>query len=801
MPPAPHWLVVCACVPLQETHWSLRPIADPVVPPVTDSAWPITTVDRFLLAKMEAAEVEPAQDAPPGQRLRRLHFDLIGLPPSPAQLNAFSLDPSEEHYAEVVDELIASPEFGQRWGRHWLDVTRFAESSGGGRSLVFPDAWRYRDYVIDSYNQDVPFDQFIAEQLAGDLLPSRDTQQRNRQLTATGFLLLGPTNYEQQDKEFLRLDVIDEQIDTLGRAFLAQSFGCARCHDHKFDPVSSADYYALAGIFSSTQALTPGNVSGWVKRELEGERRNRWHEHRRLVTALEGKIAALQTGPPVKAVIDRESLQGIVLDDSEATLIGEWQQSTFTPGYLEDGYLHDKNQVQGGKSVTFVPEIPSDGLMEVRLSYTPGSNRASNARVVIECADGRHETRLSQRERPPIQGTFVSLGVHRFTAGMDAVIIIDNDAADGHVIVDALQLLPAELQARGPATPDQHAANQEELAMLRARLAELNKDTPPAPESVMAVSERVAPSDEAIRLGGLPRELGEVVPRGAPALAQLPAPEIPTQVSGREELAHWVGDPRNPLTSRVYVNRVWRHLFGEGLVRTPDNFGIMGEKPSHPELLDHLALAFMQDGWSTKRLIRSLVLSRAYRMEATPPQASDHENRLFSRANRRRLDADAMRDALLSVSGELDLTRGGLTIRKLELYDYGYQFSTLRRSVYVPRFRNSELDMFAVFDDANPNTVSGARGESQVPPQALFLMNSPWMTARAQASAKRLLVEIQDDTARIRHAFLLALGREPSPQEQALFEATLKDNTADPQETWAALMHTLLACLDFRYLS
>jgi hypothetical protein len=188
-------------------------------------------------------------------------------------------------------------------------------------------------------------------------------------------------------------------------------------------------------------------------------------------------------------------------------------------------------------------------------------------------------------------------------------------------------------------------------------------------------------------------------------------------------------------------------------------------------------------------------------MEATPPPASDHENRLFSRANRRRLDADAMRDALLSVSGELDLTPGGLTIRKLELYDYGYQFSTLRRSVYVPRFRNSELDMFAVFDDANPNTVSGARGESQVPPQALFLMNSPWMTARAQASAKRLLAEIQDDTARIRHAFLLALGREPSPQEQALFEATLKDNSADPQETWAALMHTLLACLDFRYLS
>ena len=801
MPHRPHWLLACACIPLQEAHWSLQPIAESAVPPVTDSAWPITNVDRFLLAGMEAAQVEPAQDASPRQRLRRLYFDLIGLPPSPAQLRAFDLAPSEERYAEVIDELIASPEFGQRWGRHWLDVTRFAESSGGGRSLVFPDAWRYRDYVVDSYNLDVPFDQFIAEQLAGDLIPAHDTHQRNRQLTATGFLLLGPTNYEQQDKEFLRLDVIDEQIDTVGRAFLAQSFGCARCHDHKFDPVSTADYYALAGIFGSTQALTPGNVSGWVKRELEGERKDRWHEHKQLMAALEGKIAALQNGPLVQAVIKREALQGIVLDDSEATLIGEWQQSTFVHGYLEDGYLHDKNQVQGGKSATFVPNIPSDGLMEVRLSYTPGSNRASNTRVVIECADGRHETRFSQRERPPIQGTFISLGTHRFTAGMDAAITIDNDAADGHVIVDALQLLPTEEVAPGTATPEQPAADQAELANLRARLAELNKNAPPAPESAMAVSERKEPMDEAIRIGGLPRQVGEMVLRGAPALAQLPAPEIPPQVSGREELAHWLSDPRNPLTSRVYVNRVWRHLFGEGLVRTPDNFGVMGERPSHPELLDHLALAFMRDNWSTKRLVRDLVLSRAYRLAAMPPTAADSNNRLFSRANRRRLDADAMRDALLSVSGELDHTRGGLTIQEPGLYDYGYQFSTLRRSVYVPRFRNSELDMFAVFDDANPNTVSGARGESQVPPQALFLMNSPWMAARARASANRLLLEIEGDTARIRHAFLLTLGREPSLQEQALFEVTLKNNTASPEETWAALIHTLLACLDFRYLS
>ena len=758
-------------------------------------------MDTFLLASMEAAQVEPAQDATPRQRLRRLYFDLIGLPPSPAQLTSFDLAPSEERYAEVVDELMASPEFGQRWGRHWLDVARFAESSGGGRSLVFPDAWRYRDYVVDSYNLDVPFDQFITEQLAGDLVPAHDTSQRNRQLTATGFLLLGPTNYEQQDKEFLRLDVIDEQVDTMGRAFLAQSFGCARCHDHKFDAVSASDYYALAGIFSSTQALTPGNVSGWVKRELEGEQKDRWHEHKQSITAIEREIAALQPGPPVQTVITRESLQGIVLDDSEATLIGEWQQSTFARGYLEDGYLHDKNQGQGGKSVTFAPNIPSEGLMEVRLSYTAGSNRASNVRVVIECADGRHERRISQREHPPIQGLFVSLGTHRFTTGMAAVITVDNDSADGHVIVDALQLLPVEEVVPGPATPEPPAAEQTELAILRAQLAELNKNIPAAPDSVMAVSERAEPTDEAIRIGGLPRQVGEVVPRGALALAQLPAPEIPARVSGREELAHWLSDPRNPLTSRVYVNRVWRHLFGEGLVRTPDNFGVMGERPSHPELLDHLALAFMQDNWSTKRLIRDLVLSRAYRLAAWPPTALDSNNRLFSRANRRRLDADAMRDALLAVSGELDPTRGGLTIEKPGLYDYGYQFSTFRRSVYVPRFRNSELDMFAVFDDANPNMVSGARGESQIPPQALFLMNSPWMAARAQASAKHLLLKIEGDAARIKYAFLLTLGREPSQQEQALFEATLKDTTAPVDETWSALMHTLLACLDFRYLS
>jgi hypothetical protein len=773
----------------ETASWSLAPVADPAVPAVKDEAWPVDDLDRFVLARLEAAGLAPGEDATPSVLLRRLCFDLTGLPPAPAQLEALEADPGG--YEALVDELLASPRFAERWGRHWLDVARFAESSGGGRSLMFPDAWRFRDYVIDSVEQDVPFDRFVLEQLAGDLLPAETPTSRNRQRTATAFLLLGPTNYEQQDKELLRLDVIDEQIDTVGRAFLGQTFGCARCHDHKFDPVTHEDYYALAGIFASTQVLTPGNVSGWTEVELEGEATSRWHAHRAEVLAVEAELAALKGGRSDLRSIDRSALEtGLIFDDAEATLIGSWKRSTSVAGYLDVGYLHDENLEKGDKSVTWTPDLPSAGRYQVRLAYTPGSNRASNTPVTIEHALGRAEVRVDQRNPPPLQGWFVALGTWEFQPGMTAVVTIGTAGTDGHVIADGLWLVPEGEVEAGAQAEAITAEVVRAQVRLESRLAVLKKDAPPAAPVTMAAREAATPRDEPLHLRGSARDLADPVPRRAPTFCALPPGVIPAGTSGRLELARWIVHPENPLTARVRVNRVWGHLFGAGLVQTPDNFGAMGQRPSHPALLDRLARDHVADGWSTKRLVRRLVLSRTYRLAVGEAPANDPENRLRAVSSRRRIDADALRDAMLAASGELDLTRGGRTLTKVTQYDYGYQHSGLRRSVYVPSLRNSVLDLFAVFDGPNLNLVTGQRGESQVPTQALLLMNSPWVRARAEALARRVLDHDGDPLAL---ACALTVGRPPTAHERRLLRAEDLDG-------WTGIAHALLASIDFRYL-
>ena len=777
----------------ESAGWALRPIADPGVPAVANEDWPAGEVDRFLLAMLEREGLQPAPPASSATLLRRVSFDLTGLPPTPAALDAFERDPSS--YAEVVEGLLASTAFAERWAGHWLDVARFAESSGGGRSLMFPDAWRYRDYVIDAVDRDVPFDRFVLEQLAGDLLPAGTDAERNRNRIATGFLLLGPTNYEQQDKELLRLDVIDEQIDTVGRAFLGQTFGCARCHDHKFDPVTAEDYYALAGIFASTNVLTPGNVSGWTTAELEGPVAERWRAHQAQVEGLEAELARLVQGTPKAQstkVIDTTGLPGLILDDGAATLIGEWLHSTSVAGYLDAGYLHDKDLAKGENSATWTPNVPAAGRYDVRLAYTPGSNRATNVPVTIEHLGGRETLRVDQRQPPRLAGAFVSLGTFDLAPGMETVVTVATTGTNGHVIVDGLWLLPA---GEVPEGEQALLENSVEAEAVRVKLEELKQGAPPAPGQAMVAAERADPIDEPYHFRGAARDLGDPVPRRAPGFCAPASPAIAADVSGRFELAQWILDPSNPLTARVRVNRIWSRLFGTGLVRTADNFGAMGERPSHPELLDWLAQRHLRGGWSTKALVRDLVLSRAYRMAVQTPPQQDPDNRLLSVYPLRRLDADALRDAMLCVSDELDRRRGGSSITKVTQYDYNYAHSTLRRSVYVPRFRNSVLDVFAEFDGPNPNMVTGRRGESQVPTQALLLMNSPWVRARAEAAARRVLE--QPRAARLEHAFELVLSRGPLKSERGILDAL---QACDDLEEWTRTLHALLASIDFRYL-
>jgi hypothetical protein len=627
--------------------WAFQPPRRHRVPKVQDTNWPRSDIDSFLLAGLEAKGLRPAADADRAVLLRRAYFDLIGLPPSPEQDDAFVHDRSPDAFARVVDGLLASPHFGERWGRHWLDVARFAESSGGGRSLLFPDAWRYRDYVLEAFNSDTPYDRFITEQMAGDLLPAATPEQRRRQLIATAFLVLGPTNYEEQKKDVLEMDVVDEQLDTMGRAFLGLTLGCARCHDHKFDPIPTRDYYALAGILHSTQTLIHENVSQWVEQPLPVSA-----EQEKAITKQEVVVAEL------------------------------------------------KKRIQQAK-----------------------------------------------------------------------------EAKKDKTVMSALEKELRKQIANGPRRP-----------------------------VAMAVREADHIEDCAICIRGNIANRGAKVPRGFLQVASAgSSPVLPARESGRRELAAWLASPDNPLTARVMVNRIWHHLFGAGLVRTVDNFGTAGERPSHPELLDYLALRFVQDGWSVKKMIRLLVLSRAYQMSSVGragASAVDPENRLLSHMNRRRLDAECLHDAMLCVSGRLDRAVGGPTIKKGTTSEITYRFDDTRRGVYTPIFRNKLLELFEAFDFGDPNLVNGQRNVSTVATQALYLMNSPFVMEQAQHAAKALLaMPSLDEAGRVDRAYRLALGRLPTPRERDIALRFVASSSGEPLTTWERFYQALFACIDFRYVN
>ncbi len=814
--------------------WSLQPIKKPELPTVADRDWAWTGIDRFILARLEAAKIDPTNVADLPTLVRRVYFDLIGMPPSPEQIDEFLRQAADDRPAAIralVDRLLESKHFGERWGRHWLDVARFAESSGGGRTVIFANAWRYRDYVIASFNDDKPFDHFVREQIAGDLLPYDTDAQRASQLTGVGFLVLGPTNYELQDKELLRMEVVDEQIDTLGRTFLGMTIGCARCHDHKFDPIPATDYYALAGILRSTKTLTPGNVSGFVQQGLpiSGDRARVVAAHDAAVKKVTDQIknakdelAKVSGKLPAGGANSVANLEGIVVDDLRAQVKGQWTKSTHNQQYVGEGYLHDENKSKGEKSVSFTIQLPASGRYEVRLAYTHSGNRATNTPVTLQHAGGEEVVHLNQRQRPPIDGRLISLGEFQFDHNATATVTVSNDDTNGYVIADAVQFLPADevtkaaIKGGKPAVPGnlaqlqaRAAEQQAQVKKLESELNVLKKQAPPAAPQVMSVKDEEETGDYFVCVRGNVHKLGARVPRGSLTVVDtLKFPVIGDGKSGRLELAHWVASEKNPLTARVIVNRVWHHLFGVGLVRTPDNFGTTGELPSHPRLLDWLAARFVEEGWSIKTLIREIMASHVYQLdsEAAPGDSStDPENRLLARQNRRRLNAEAIRDSILLLSGNLETETGGPVMKAGTRSSFGYKFTTNRRSVYVPVFRNTLLDALEVFDVADPNLVMGRRNVSAVPTQALFMMNSPFVHDQSRSAAARALknkdLALKD---RIQRAYRETLGRLPNPDELAIAVQYIDDTMSLDQSTeldaWSGLYHGLFASLDFRYL-
>lgn len=671
-----------------QDHWSYRPPV-PVAPPkVDDEAWAGTAVDRFVYARLQSAGLTPSPEAEPTTLLRRLSFALTGLPPAPGAAADFTPDKLEA----VVDEMLASEGFGVRWGRHWLDVARYAESNGKEANISYPHAWRYRDYVIEAFAADLPYDRFLREQIAGDLMEASDESERARLLIATGFLALGPKGLSETNPVQFAADVADEQIDAFSRGMLASSIACARCHDHKSDPFTMTDYYALAGVFKSTET----RFGTWI---------------------------------------DSESNQGSKLIPLPSL-----------PGQL----------------------IPNPSLTKKELAEV----KAKLAALDAEEAERKKAAEIAM--------------------------------AEGHDrLEDFNEMLRNALRiywSRGPLVGKLNTVDEEGQAL---------------PLCMGALEAKTMVHSPRYERGEI-NHPAETVPRGVPAVFSLESEgQVPADASGRLELARWITDPQHPLTARVMVNRIWSHLFGEGLVTTVDNFGPTGADPSHPELLDYLAIRFQENGWSVKQLVRELVLTRTYRQASTWRKDSfdrDPDNRLLWRHPKERLDAEVIRDAMLAVSGELDLSPragslvAGLTSQSVGILPLNKDVphdldGSLHRSVYLPVLRDHMPDILRHFDFAEPSLVVGRRDTTNVPSQALYLMNSDFVRARAEGFARRLAGESSDSATRIRRAFELCFNRPPDAVEAELALDYLEapenpDTTA--KEMLTRLCHALLASADFR---
>jgi len=514
---------------------------------------------------------------------------------------------------------------------------------------------------------------------------------------------------------------------------------------------------------------------------------------------LSAKIKKLKGNKTLLAEVFKSSdLPGIIVDDSKAKKVGTWKASTSVKPFVDAGYLHDDNTEKGSKTVTFTPELPHDGKYEVRLSYTPDRNRSKAVPVTIFGADGEVEKKINQQEAPTLEGGFVSLGVHRFEKAGQSFVIVANEGTTGHVIADAVQFLPVDGAA--PVKEKKVAKIDPELKLMEAHQKVLQQQLSKRPTR-MGVTEQKNCTDCKVHIRGLFSNQGEVVPRGFLQAAAFPHDLLfSSKESGRRELAEWITNKHNPLTARVIVNRTWLWVFGQGMCRTPDNFGTTGEKPTHPELLDALAVEFMHDGWSIKRLIRRIVMSRTYQLGNSRGALAPGAGHLYTQHTRRRLEAEALRDRLLVLSGTLDLNPPTYDVLASLNSDYAYQHRWNCRSVYLPAFRNSPEELIEAFDRADPSTVVGQRNVSTVAPQALYLMNHPQVYRLTKLAAERLLAEVpSDEVKQIEHAYRMTLGRVPTAKETVLLKQTI-DLRGNSVETWAKIIHALVCSLEFRYV-
>ncbi|MBI2424294.1 MAG: PSD1 domain-containing protein [Candidatus Hydrogenedentes bacterium] len=953
-------------------HWAWQPVQPQAPPPVAGAAWPRDEADEFILAKLEAEGLQPAAPAAKNTLLRRLYFDITGLPPGPGDLEAFLADESPDAYEKVVDRLLASPAYGERWGRHWLDLVRFAETYGHEQDYPIRFAWKYRDYVIRALNDDVPYDQMIREHIAGDLLdtPRRDAQGMNESILATGFWFFHQSTHAPVDVAKDHADRIDNQIDVFTKSFQAMTVSCARCHEHKFDAISTEDYYALAGYLrSSRQRFAYLDPQGTIEktaaeiqeRRAEGDRELRSAmsqmkatgaaETDRYLRAARDLIfaeAAVTTAPedpaappapasakleatarafdvipgrlqtwvdalreaasagadhPLAAIgrafasveavpdpaADESADAPVVFEDFSAEDWGDWiaDGAAFGDGPAEPGDWFPRNGHPAGHVIA---QAAHSGRIALRLQGTLRSKSFTidKDRIHIRMAGEGGRIRLvvgeyQLREFNPLlfDETLIDVntggalvwhtldkGIAKFK-GREAYFEIIDDS-NGWVAVDEISFAngppPARtniadalfaMEAEAPGidgiidnyarltaaalenfgAPGAHAEwlqflierdlialplDAAKLSLIDADCTALAAATPD-PVRVLAMTDGT-PTDNAIFLRGNHKTPGPIASRRFLHAIAGPDPDKIPSGSGRLSLAAQITDPQNPLTSRVIVNRIWRHLFGKGIVPTPDNFGVLGVPPTHPELLDYLAQDMIDSGWSIKQMIRRLVLTQTYRMDSAPADAAaemrDPANTWLHRMPLRRLEGEAIRDALLAVAGTLDSAMYGDSVptylspfmgdnRRPPVS--GPMDGNRRRTVYLEVRRNYLSSMQLAFDLPLPDTTQGKRNETNIPAQALIMMNDPFVEETARAWSRAIIASdaatIEERLARL---FRQAYARDPRPEEAGQLQTFLADQRREyglrmskewtDEQLWTDLCHVLFMKKEFIYI-
>ncbi|QDU81771.1 Planctomycete cytochrome C [Polystyrenella longa] len=939
-------------------HWSFQPVKKVTPPAVTDTNWPLQSLDHFILRELEKSEIAPAPPADSEVWLRRVTFDLTGLPPTIEERDDFLNDNSETAYEKVVDRLLASDQYGVRWGRHWLDLMRFAESYGHEFDYDIYHAWRYRDYVVNAFNQDLPYDQFIKEHVAGDLFenPRRSATGQNESVQATAFYWLGQGKHSPVDIRSEECDLVDNQIDVLTKSFLGLTVSCARCHDHKFDPITTKDYYALAGYLQSSRSdWTIINDTPAVQETLHQLDELTTTGHQKVSQRILSELALQLESDNTLLNRLKEGLFAQESISSEAHPFHLWKEiasnedsarrreilgqadtsikedakfreqavsfATFTPAesadwflrhfvkeerfsqsgelslsalgdgkweFITGGALHTGQlgkQMQGSyRSPTFEVEhnfihyrirkqggeptqtrgykqgpvnLVVDGLILIKnplygsLSLAlpiDGStvwlsqqvDRAIGHRAYIEILDEDdgdivvEKILFSNNPNPPLILTNEAVSSTLFDmVPIDVDDPIDVDAACFNLIKnitsraanDLRGLNPAEIEllnnVLSVAVPLFNEEVQHSIDRFQLAVEQLQKQIP-KPEKITAITAGT-PENEYVLIRGNHEKLGEPVPRRFLEALDPDAAKSGTN-SNRLKLADKIASPENPLTARVIVNRLWLHHFGRGIVASPDNFGILGEAPSHPDLLDFLATELVQQKWSLKAIHRQMVLSQTYRMASELADAhaeeQDPANLLWHRMPIRRLEAEAIRDSVLSVSGQLDLKLGGLSVSP-HLTDFmegrgrpsqsGPLDGDRRRSIYLMVRRNFLNPMFLAFDFPTPHTTMGRRSVSNVPAQALTMMNNPFVVVQAKLWAESILENesaSDSDKDRIVRMYLQAFGREPKQEEVDLgvtfLEQQRQEYTGDPEsdlKSWSDYAHVLFNVKDFIYLN